>query len=67
MKGKRLPQGIRKKTGRLRERLWEEETINKLGNKSKIIQERLPSTDSQMTKEKLSSKFKQVMQKMVHW
>ena len=38
-------------------RLWEEQNITKLVNKSKTIQERLPSTNSQMNIAKLPSKF----------
>ena len=37
--------------------------MNELVNESKAIQERLPSTNSQMNIEKFSSKFKQLMQK----
>ena len=37
--------------------------MNELVNESKDIQERLPSTNSQMNTEKFSSKFKQLMQK----
>ena len=44
-------------------RLYEEGNITELVNESKTIQERLPSTNSQMNIEKLSSKFKQLMQK----
>ena len=44
-------------------RLWEEGNITELVNESKTIQERLPSINSQMNTEKLSSKFKQLMQK----
>ena len=38
-------------------RLWKEWNITELVNKSKTIQERLPSTDSQMNVAKLPSKF----------
>ena len=44
-------------------RLWEEGNITELVNECETIQERLPSTNSQMNIEKLSSKFKQLMQK----
>ena len=44
-------------------RLWEEGNITELVNESKTIQDRLPSTNSQTNIEKLSYKFKQLMQK----
>ena len=44
-------------------RLWEEGNITELVNESKTIQSRLPSTNNQMNIEKLSSKFKQLMEK----
>ena len=44
-------------------RLWEEGNITELVNESETIQERLPSTSSQMNIENLSSKFNQLMQK----
>ena len=43
--------------------LWEEGTITELVNESKTIQDRLSSTNNQMNIEKLSSKFKQLMEK----
>ena len=43
-------------------RLWEEGNITELVNESKAIQERLPSNNTPMNIEKLSSKFKQLMQ-----
>ena len=43
--------------------LWEEGNITELVNESETIQERLSSKNSQMDIEKLSSKFKQMMQK----
>ena len=45
-------------------RLWEG-NITELVNESKTIQERLPSTKSQMNMSKFSSKFKQLMQKVM--
>ena len=44
-------------------RLWEEGNVTELVNESKTIQERLSSTNSQMNIEKLSCKFKQLIQK----
>ena len=44
-------------------RLWEEGNITEIVKESKTIQERLPSTNSQMNMEKPSYKSKQLMQK----
>ena len=44
-------------------RFWEEGSITELVNKSKTMQEKLPSTIGQINIEKLSFKFKQLMQK----
>ena len=44
-------------------RLWEQGSIAELVNKIKTIQEKLPSTNSQINIEKISSKLKQLMQK----
>ena len=44
-------------------RLWEEGNIIELVNESKAIQERLPSNNAPMNIEKLSLKFKQLMQR----
>ena len=44
-------------------RLWEEGNIIELVNESKAIQERLPSNNTPMNIEKLSLKFKQLMQR----
>ena len=51
------------KASERRLRLWEEGNITELVNENKTIQDRLPSTNSRMNIEKLSSKFKQLMQK----
>ena len=43
-------------------RLWEEGNIIELVKESKTMQDKLPSTNNQMNIEKLSSKFKQLME-----